>query len=1034
MKMASVSVCLSIVQCNCQRAYAVMSDLGGMIANRCVSVALLQEPYVRDGRVVGLPASMDVIVCKSESIKAAVVVNDPSVDVICVSECTNEYGVCVWLKGDFGELVVVSMYCQYGKDIEPYLSYLERVRECIGGKRMIVGMDANAISPLWYSKGGGRGRENELRGEVLEEWIVVNDMVVLNEPSEFYTFSGPNGESDIDVTLVNEACMDCLFEWEVKCDWGISDHNVISVRMMCEQQAEVTTEICRWNAKGVNWDVYVDDLSERAMSDCMRLMDVTDVNVMVDGIMAWIRDVNDSTMGRIKRRKTRKLVWWTEELERLKRTVKRCRKAYQRARKNRMRGMEKKREYTQVLGQYKKKIWEARESSWRKHVAETGNRDPWGDVYRVCMDKRRKDRLSGMKCGDRVTDTWRESVDVLLDRFFPTPSMEVPCVNDNINSVNGKQFEWNEINGAVRSMKLGKAPGMDGVTAEMLRRIWMAIPEWMKSMYDMCLNSGCFPNEWKIARVIVLLKSLDRVRSDPGSYRPICLLPVLGKVLERMMVKRMERKVCDRMCDAQHGFVSGRSTESAWNCVIEWVNESECKYVLGVFVDFRGAFDNLEWKCVLEKLREVGCEEMDLWRSYFSERKVCMIGARESVWKEVKRGCPQGSICGPFIWNLMMDDLLWQLKRSGCKVSAYADDILLVIEGRNRVELERKGTEWMRMVCEWGESVGVSVSKEKTVMMLLKGTMARTRCPNVRMNDVCVKYVPCVKYLGVWMSERMNFKVHLEKLRGKTVSVMGKLRRVLRSEWGLRKKAVRILYKGLFSACVMYGASVWYSVMKFKYARELMNRCQRTVLCGCMNVCRTVSTEALQVLMGGLPWDLECVRRGMKYKIKNGIGMNVDDIVSQEEKNGMSVDECMDIVERRLYEKWQRRWDESVHGRVTYEFVKNVRTAEECRFVDIPLFAMYLFTGHGSMNAFLYERKLAECEECACGAGCEDWKHVLCECRLYDDIRNLHEWGVTVREDGSVDVSNVFVSKDVFESVCKYAMDAFRRRRMSVRV
>ncbi|KAK2577563.1 hypothetical protein KPH14_012910, partial [Odynerus spinipes] len=957
-------------------------------------------------------------------------VNNPSIDVICVSECTNDYGVCVWLKGDFGELFVVSMYCQYGKDIEPYLRYLERVRECVNGKRVIIGMDANAVSPLWYSKGGGRGRENELRGEILEEWIVVNDMVVLNEPNKFYTFSGPNGESDIDVTMVNEACMDCLFEWEIKCDWGISDHNVILVRMFCEQEAEVISEICRWNDRGVDWDAYVDSLSARAMDDCIRLMDVTDVNMMADGIMTWIRDVNDSMMSRTKQKRVKKLVWWTEELGKLKKKVKRCRKAYQRARKNEVKRMEKKREYSQVLWQYKKKIWEARESSWRRYVAVTGNRDPWGDVYRVCMNKGRKHRLSGMKCGERMTDTWKESVRVLLDRFFPAPSMEMFCVNDGITGVNGKQFEWGEIDDAVRSMKLRKASGMDGITAEMLRRIWTAIPEWMKSMYDMCLSSGCFPNEWKIARVIVLLKSPERVRSDPGSYRPICLLSVLGKVLERMMVKRMERKVGNRMCSAQHGFMIGRSTESAWNCVLEWVNESEYKYVLGVFVDFRGAFDNLEWKCILEKLREVGCEEMDLWQDYFSERKVCMIGARESVWKNVKRGCPQGSICGPFIWNLLMDDLLWRLQRSGCKVVAYADDVLLMIEGRNRVELERKGTEWMTMVCDWGESVGVRVSEDKTVMMLLKGKLAETRCPNVRMNERCVRYVQRVKYLGVWMGERLNFRVHLESLREKSVRVVGKLRRVLRSEWGLRKKAVKILYKGLFSACVMYGASVWYGVMKFGYARELMNRCQRVVLCACMNVCRTVSTDALQVLMGGLPWDLECVRRGVKYKIKNGIRLNVDDIVCQEEVNGKRLNECMELVNGRLYEEWQRRWDESVCGRVTHEFVKNVRMAEECGYIDIPLHAGYLFTGHGSMNGFLYKRGLAESEECACGAGCEDWKHVLCECPLYNDIRNLCEWGVIVQEDGSVDVGSVFVSKDVFESVCKFATCVFSRRKV----
>lgn len=200
---------------------------------------------------------------------------------------------------------------------------------------------------------------------------------------------------------------------------------------------------------------------------------------------------------------------------------------------------------------------------------------------------------------------------------------------------------------------------------------------------------------------------------------------------------------------------------------------------------------------------------------------------------------------GPSIWNLMMDELLWRLRGSGCKVVAYADDLLLVVEGQSRVEIERMGTEWMRMVHEWGVKVGVSVSEEKhAVCMLMKGSMAVTRRSSVRVNDVNIKYVSSVRYLGVWMGERMSFKPHLVCLRKKCVNVVGKLRHVMRSEWGLRKRAVRVLYKGLFSACVMYGASVWCGVMRFGYARDMMNRCQRVVLYACLNVCRSVGGDA----------------------------------------------------------------------------------------------------------------------------------------------------------------------------------------------
>ena len=116
------------------------------------------------------------------------------------------------------------------------------------------------------------------------------------------------------------------------------------------------------------------------------------------------------------------------------------------------------------------------------------------------------------------------------------------------------------------------------------------------------------------------------------------------------MVARLDSRVKNRMNEAQHVFPRGRSTGSAWRCVRGYVQGSECKYVLGVFVDFVGAFDNLERLRVIEKLESVGCEEMSLWRSNFQERSVCMVRVNV-VWRKVEHGCPQGSICGPFIWN-----------------------------------------------------------------------------------------------------------------------------------------------------------------------------------------------------------------------------------------------------------------------------------------------------------------------------------------------------------------------------------------------
>lgn len=91
---------------------------------------------------------------------------DESVEAVCVNDGIDDYGVCVWLKGDFGEMFVVSTYYRYGYDIEPYLAYVDRMRKFVKVGRVIFGMDANAATSLWFSKDEGGSREKEMCGRI----------------------------------------------------------------------------------------------------------------------------------------------------------------------------------------------------------------------------------------------------------------------------------------------------------------------------------------------------------------------------------------------------------------------------------------------------------------------------------------------------------------------------------------------------------------------------------------------------------------------------------------------------------------------------------------------------------------------------------------------------------------------------------------------------------------------------------------------------------------------------------------------------
>ena len=92
-------------------------------------------------------------------------------------------------------------------------------------------------------------------------------------------------------------------------------------------------------------------------------------------------------------------------------------------------------------------------------------------------------------------------------------------------------------------------------------------------------------------------------------------------------------------------------------------------------------------------MHEIECDDLAMWESYFRNRKVCATSENDIVQKDVRKGCPQESICGPTVWNFVMNDLLNDLVKNGCDVIAYADDMLMLVEG----EQERIGDERDRM-------------------------------------------------------------------------------------------------------------------------------------------------------------------------------------------------------------------------------------------------------------------------------------------------------------------------------------------------
>lgn len=1013
-----------IVQQNLQRGFSATCEFGNSMLRRGASFALLQEPYFSNDRVRGLPAAMRVF--SNLPGNAAVVISDLVVDCTVVSR--TRWGICIEVAGDFGRLILASIYCPPGASLERYLGYMDTVLLHASNIPVILGLDANACSRMWFSKmpENAHGRPNYVRGEILSEWLLTKGVSVLNEASELYTFDGPMGTSDIDVTVANNVALSSFdFQWRVHDNAGVSDHNLIEIVVTYHRRSGFVPVQRKWRLRNFNSVGYAAYFRAVALGLSLDTFSALSVDEQVEQIDQWMCSVNDTLLDRCRVIRHRRVRWWTSELDSMRRSVRQLRRLFQRARRSNADDLVSRRAaYLASLRSYKAHIEKVKEDEWRTFVRENRD-DPWGEVYRICGGRDRRLDVESLQVGDVVLTAWGDCMQALLGSFFPDGD-QVERPPHNVEVVGPPSLERWELDAGFHLIRCKKSPGIDGMTGEMCKSIWKAIPEYLEVLYSRCISEGYFPGAYKRARVVVLLKSPDRVRSNLRSYRGISLLPVLGKVLERIMVTRL--KDCDSaaLSEFQFGFREGRSVEDAWLHVRHCVRESTGKYVLGIFVDFKGAFDYLLWDVVIDRLRSVGCQELALWCSYFSDRKACVAGASDTVWRDVVRGCPQGSICGPFIWNLMMDPLLRQLAES-YKLCAYADDLLILIEGQSRAELERKGSQVMHYVSEWGCRVGVSVAMDKTVTMLLKGKLSHDRPPLIRSGGSSLRYVTKIKYLGIMMAERMNFLVHPVYVRDKLIAVVGRVRRILRSDWGLSRRAVRTIYGGLFVACATYGAPIWYEIALSVLGRGKILSCQRVAMIASMPVCRTVSTEALQVLLGAAPLDLEVIRRAIIFKVKKGLPLLAHDWISAIDVVGRDSRQIKAILDERLVSKWRLRWTDSDKGRVTYQFIRDADFVRARPDFCFNLRLGFLLTGHGSLNAFLHRRGLSESSECACGTGIEDWHHVLTVCPLYDDVRSFSNMGI-VFVGGIYDFSRVVTDSRFLCCLGDFARVVFSRR------
>ena len=420
-----------------------------------------------------------------------------------------------------------------------------------------------------------------------------------------------------------------------------------------------------------------------------------------------------------------------------------------------------------------------------------------------------------------------------------------------------------------------KAPGPDCFNPEIVKRVWSIDNDIYLQLFNNCLRKQMFPTAWKTAYLKVILKSPDRDRSAPGSYRPIALLSVIGKIYERIILNRIQKAYSDKqlMSRLQYGFRKNCSTDDALHDAISRVRTSESKYVVSLFIDIVGAFDNLWWPAIKSRLVEAECSTnlLNIINSYFTSRTMIIRSNYNNISKQMQKGCPQGSVMGPFAWNWCADRLLSQMEtieNDDIYTIAFADDLLIIINGNSRNEIETKANRALQLITDWCKEHKLTVSINKSKAMLMKGIFHTERLPNIKIGEQKIKYVNEYKYLGVLLDSKLNFIPHVKKIKERIIKLTNVMKKITNETWGLKNKVTEIYYKSVYLPIITYGATVWYDKVNHTHVNRQLKSIQRHLLLISTRACRTTSTVAMQVAAHKLPLDLEVTRKGIIHKVR----------------------------------------------------------------------------------------------------------------------------------------------------------------------
>lgn len=491
---------------------------------------------------------------------------------------------------------------------------------------------------------------------------------------------------------------------------------------------------------------------------------------------------------------------------------------------------------------------------WEKRIAKA-NADK-ANVWKEIKNKKRGEgfNIPILKLNNNLYITDLEKAEILSQKMCPE-TLEHNIINNNDretlnisntyenlplrNQPQNTNITPGKIRNIVRYMRPYKAPGEDGIQPKHLKMAPKKIIVQLYYIYKACLKFSYFPEIWKNAKIVPIHKP-GKIPSSPEAYRPISLLPLLGKIFEKIINRELTEFLDTNniLIEEQYGFRKGRSTLQQAARVVHKakINFNKKLTTSVLFLDLEKAFDTVWHDGMIHKLHDYAFPPylIKLIKSYLKNRRIQVaINNIRSSEKIQTRGVPQGGCLSTTLFIIYMNDIP---KNDGTDLAVFADDTAIMADSKSIKIAHRKLQAHFIKITDYFEKwkTKLNVNKTKLINFNKKKKTDNENTGIVKYNNQIIETVDEIKYLGIILDKRLIFKKHIDNATRKSHAILKYLYPYINKFSKLDTKLKINLYRAYVKPTLLYGSPIWSStsntqlkrlqIIENKFLRIILNK------------------------------------------------------------------------------------------------------------------------------------------------------------------------------------------------------------------